>query len=69
MKSAKFYYKIFNYFYFLYLKITFTVRQENERLLQESLNRAKYAANYTDPPFIAAATEATFNKYHSNYVP
>jgi hypothetical protein len=44
----------FNFFAF-----SFAVRQENERLLQESLNRAKMAVNFTDPPSLAAATTTT----------
>lgn len=41
---------------FLYL-LLFSVRQENERLMQESFNRAKFARNFTDAVPLAAGEE------------
>lgn len=33
--------------------LSILVRQENERLMQEQIERAKYAANFTEPPTMA----------------
>ncbi|KAL7048703.1 hypothetical protein ACKWTF_003447 [Chironomus riparius] len=41
------------------------VRQENERLLQDSLNRAKMAVNFTDPPLLSLSTTTSTIPNHS----
>lgn len=43
-------FKNFNFF-------SIPVRQENERLMQESLNRAKFARNFTETAPLAASEE------------
>jgi hypothetical protein len=57
----------------LLILIFSTVRQENERLLQESLIRAKMAANFTDPPVISATTSSpshpTLKVLQGNLIP
>lgn len=42
------------------------VRQENERLIQESLARAKMAANFTEPPAVSYPTSTTLNIFQEN---
>lgn len=42
------------FFSFLFV----TVRQENERLLQDSLHRAKMAVNFTEPPLLSVTTSS-----------
>lgn len=50
--------------------VIIAVRQENERLIQESLNRAKFAANFTEPPTILPTTTPMNAKMlQSNFVP
>lgn len=53
-----------------FLLIFITVRQENERLLQDSLNRAKMAVNFTEPPLLSTTTTSSPLASHApNYIP
>lgn len=50
----------------------FTVRQENERLMQDSMNRAKMAVNFTDPPILTTSSSPshpTLKMLQGNFVP
>lgn len=51
-----------------------TVRQENERLIQDSMIRARMAANFTEPPPITTTTSSpnhhsTLKVLQGNFVP
>lgn len=54
--------------------LSFTVRQENERLIQESMIRARMAANFTDappviPPTTSSPSHPTLKVLQGNFVP
>jgi hypothetical protein len=53
------------------LQLLISVRQENERLMQESLNRAKVPINFTEPSTTSApaAPYQTSNMLNGNFVP
>lgn len=62
--------KIANWLFLL----SFTVRQENERLIQESMIRARMAANFTDappviPPTTSSPSHPTLKVLQGNFVP
>lgn len=57
---------------FSFLSYFFAVRQENERLVQDSMNRAKLAVNYTDAPpasYQEMTTASTTLHQHQNFIP
>lgn len=61
--------------FFLLFYLSFPVREENERLMQESLNRAKILENITDTPTIMTTSTALPSQhpaaqtFQGNYVP
>ena len=62
---------MFPFIFPFFVVVIIAVRQENERLIQESLNRAKFAANFTEPPTILPTTTTPMNAkmLQSNFVP
>jgi hypothetical protein len=58
-----------------FFPLSFTVRQENERLIQDSMIRARMAANFTEPPPITTTSSSspshhpTLKMLQGNFVP